>query len=297
MSVVSKSNKMITSESDLPFHVATRIKQIARFEEFADYAVKAVPGSEYGDGMSAEILCVVVSGKQCKNGESSEAELHLLCKSAPANKNRRKEFFIDVLYEREVNFYTKVLPAFERFQNHKNLPREDQFSSVPKCYSAVADEPTEEYLIILSDLRFERFKMRPKCDPIPIQNHRLVMQELGKFHGISFAMKDQWPDVFSQFKSLQDISRMYFKSASTQNVFSSSVSRAMTVLKKDEHKRIFEEIGRDPLAHLDPCLNLSSASRFGVLTHGDCWNNNVLYRLDDNVSNLRLCIDNETRRI
>lgn len=82
--------------------------------------------------------------------------------------------------------------------------KKDQFLSFPKCYATVANEDnedSEQYAVILEDLRPQGFKLWDKKKPTPIENARLVMRELGKFHGLSIAMKDQKPQEFSQFNS------------------------------------------------------------------------------------------------
>lgn len=261
-----------------PNYIVEHINAIAKLEGFSEFTVAFNAGSEFGDGMTGELLSAVVCGKREGDGSENRTKLHLVCKKAPESSNRRKELFLDILFGREVDFYTKVMPLLVEFQQSKCLPAADQFRAVPKCYAAIADEISEQYAIIMADLRSEGFAMRPKTEPIPIENHRVIMRELGKFHAISFALKDQRCDVFEKLKKFTDIARMYFEAPSTRNVFIASIERAMSSLKRSEHKNIYDEVKRNVIAYLDCTLNEESARRFGVLSHGDCWNNNFLYR-------------------
>lgn len=54
----------------------------------------------------------------------------------------------------------------------------------------------------MEDLGEEVFQMWNKSRPAQIENLRLVMHEIGKFHGLSFAMTDQRPAEFAEFQQL-----------------------------------------------------------------------------------------------
>lgn len=252
------------SEYKLPGYIETMLHRIIDENGFSDYTMEIKRGSETGDGFLSELTSITI----LENG-NTDKRLDLVCKIAPLNKNRRKEFFANIVFDRETTFYTKVAPTFTKFQDDKHVPKEDQFLSYPKCFAAVSDDENEQYVIIMEDLRPQGFQMWNKAKPARIENLRLAMQELGKFHGLSIAMKDQQPEEFAKFQQIRDISQMFFQSQNMQAMFDASFDRAIGALRKEEHKDIMRTLKNHTLAHFEACINDESTNRFGVVSHGN----------------------------
>lgn len=64
---------------------------------------------------------------------------------------------------------------------------------------------------------------------------RLEVCELGKFHGLSLAMKDQKPNEFAQFNKVDDYLWTVFQSENVQCNRSAVFDCIIDVLKNDEH--------------------------------------------------------------
>lgn len=64
--------------------------------------------------------------------------------------------------------------------------------------SAYAAIGNGKNMIILENLRSQKIKMWDKAKVSTIENVRLVMNELGKLHALSFAPKDQKPNEFAK---------------------------------------------------------------------------------------------------
>lgn len=259
--IVTKSN--IMSVKELPKYIQALLDRIIKENNFRSYTLELKQGSQVGDGFTGELLSISI----VENG--SYKKLDIVCKTAPLNANRRKQFLSDVLFDRESYFYSKVMPTFAKFQDEKNVPKDAQFHAYAKCYAAVCDSEKEEYIIILEDLRPDEFKMWNKAKAAPIENMQLVMRELGKFHGLSFAMKDQRPDEFAEFIKLTDIARTFIKSPNMQGMFDTSFDRAINALKNENHKEIMRALKSNTPSYFESCLNEKISSRFGVVTHGN----------------------------
>lgn len=251
------------SEIVIPDFVQVLLDRIIAENGFSDYRMEIKQGSQTGDGFLSELSSITIA-----EHNKSDKKLDIVCKIAPLNKNRRQEFFSHLVFDREAIFYTKVMPSFAKFQQEKNVPRIDQFVSYPKCYAAICDDENEHYVIIMEDLRPQGFEMWNKAIPAPIENMHLIMRELGKFHGLSIAMKDQRPDEFADFTKLADISETFFQSKNMQSMFDASFDRAIKALKKEEHKNIMRAMKSDTLGHFRSCLNKEISCRFGVVSHG-----------------------------
>lgn len=230
------------------------------------------------------ILTAVISGKQKpKDDLEIDAKLNLLCKIAAANAQQCKESMADLLFKRESYFYNTVAPAFMHFQQEKGLPEKDQFKAFPQCYEAVCDQEKEVFTIVMEDLRPKGFTMLPMQKPIPPAHCRLFMRELAKFHAISFAMKDQQPEEFEEFKKLDDLLSALNSTPDSINSFRNSYNRAIEALESEEHKNIMRDVETRTPEYFESCLGRNAAEAFGVVSHGDTWNNNILYRTNSQV--------------
>lgn len=246
------------SSIDLPRYTLDRIIKANGFNE---YSIQLE--SDVGEGSGSELFSVNVIES------TTDKKLNFVCKITTFDENRRKNFQSSINFAREAVFYDKIVPAFLKFQQEKNLPKTDRFLSHPKCYETLIDHNNEQYAIILDDLRLHGFRMWNKFNPASIENMRLLMRELGKFHGISLAMKDQRPAEFAEFKNLTDTFRTFTQAKFVHDRFNDSFDLAIKSLKKEEHKNIVRDVKENFSKYLEYCVNNETSDRFGVLSHGD----------------------------
>lgn len=244
--------------TQLPSYVQALLDQIIKENGFVNYSLELKSGTNSDDGYFSEIKSVQV----LEHG--SDRKLDLVCKIAP-----RIDRFSKVLFSREAYFYTKVMPTFAQFQLEKGVKEENQFRSYPECFATMADDENEQYVVIMQDHRLQGFKMWNKAKPASIENMRAVVQELGKFHGLSFAMKDQRPNAFAPFKRLAGITDLFFESELVRGLFYESFDRAIEDLHKDEHKNIMRKLKEGASSYFKCCFNQEVSDRFCVVSHGN----------------------------
>lgn len=258
LSCVNNSFKINMSLIELPSFVQELLFALIEDNGFKDYSVKIEPGSKAGDGFLSKLFKITF--------KEADTILVLVCKIAPLNKTHRKEFFSDILFKREALFYDKFMPIFEKFQREKNIAT--MFQTYAKCYATLIDDVNEQYTIILEDFRHTGFQMWNKAKPSPIENVRLAMRELGKFHGLSVALKDQKPAEFLEFKQTKNVYRTFLQSQNVRNAHFTAYDRAIDSLRSEKHKNIMRHIKDNLLAYVEDCFDDEAADLFGVLCHG-----------------------------
>lgn len=194
------------------------MSKIAKSECFTDYKTDVQPGSSHGES-------VVISGTRDSNGTKCVYKLHLLCKLAPSNAAHRKEFLAELLFAREALMYNNIFPMFAKLQEEKGLSKEECFTAYPKCYEAIADPENSQFVIIIEDLRSKGYTMWPKHKPVLVNHAHAVMKQLGRLHGITFALKDQRPDVYEELKQVEDLIHAFLETNFT-GVYAYGVRRS-----------------------------------------------------------------------
>lgn len=263
VSVVVEASSHKMSSKELPTFARDLLDSIAEDNGFCEYTVQIKAGSPSGIDFSSEIFSITLSES------NSDKRLELVCKVAPFDKEQRKNLKSHLVFEREILVYNKIMPMFEKFQEEKNVPKADQFSLYPKCYATMADEKAEQFAIILEDLRPSGFKMWNKAKPSPVENVRLAMRELGKFHALSIAMKDQRPDEFAELEQMNDVMVLFVQSNSVQDSYKRYLDLAIDSLKREEHIYIARQIKNNILLNFGDCSNEEASNRFAVLCHGN----------------------------
>lgn len=230
------------------------------------------------------MTAVTLSGTKGSNGKIRNDELHLICKMPPNNEIRNKNFKTDVVFSREIYMYSVVLPAFMRFQREKGLAVSDQFSAFPKTYVCENDAENGGFLLIMEDLRPQNYVMWPKEKVVPLDHEMLVLQEIGKFHALSFAMKDQRPHEFHALKPTTDTLSEIILHGKMRVFMEKTIQRAANVLINPAHKKLMLDFQKTFVKTIGSFLTGPWNKEFGCINHGDLWNNNILFQYaDDNV--------------
>lgn len=161
------------------------------------------------------------------------------------------------------------------------------FYEYPACFSTIDSNLSEA--LLLEDLRERGFEvMDLRHEPVSFEHIKLVMQALGKFHAISFALKEQASDHYNILAS--KIREMLFiKSDKHRMEYLNSLREiSLNSLKSKgdaELARKMQEIGSNTDI-LEQCLSSGDAEPHTVICHGDCWNNNTLFRHNSVTVNL-----------
>lgn len=252
----------------LPSHLIPIFGEIATNEGFTDYNLEVSSGSNKGDGMVAEILSVIIKG--------SKKELNLIVKLPPT-----EERFYDFmeLFEREIFFYKEIVPAFENFQKEREIKLADGFFSYPKCFYASVDRETNQAAIIMEDIRTKGFSMGNKSKPVDFPHCRILMIQLGRLHAISFAMREQQPELFSRLTKIPDLLAKVMMHDVMKPINLINCEKATKLFSSDEEfkNEKFVKFSENLWSKVSKCLEPEIAGNYAVIGHGDCWINNMMF--------------------
>lgn len=268
--------------SEIPTYAVGLIDDIATKEGFVEYTVRSAAGSNHGDGFMGIMVRVVIEGQ--RQGQADK--LALICKMPPADKVRRDLFHTNRAFINEIYAYDVMLPVMLKFQQDKSVPREVGFFRFPKCYGTFADPEAGDFAIVLEDLREAGYQMWDKLETLDYAHARLVISELGRFHALSFALRDQRSDVFAELK----LRKADFMLNMIESEVGSKTWKEMYVIASETLEPNETELSdkmrtlAETFVHrLRQCCEANASEPFGVLCHGDFWNNNMMYRYEEGI--------------
>ncbi|XP_055296576.1 uncharacterized protein LOC129565584 [Sitodiplosis mosellana] len=228
------------------------------------------------------------------NKNDEEKQEKLILKVAPQNETRRDQFNSRALFLQEINMYDKILPFLKEFEQSKGVViEEDGFVEYPKCYRTIDEAPSES--LFLEDLSVRDFAIIDRYTQEVTADHvYLFMKALGKLHAISFALKDQQPE---KFKELASSLKEMFLRANEEFIGEFFDNQAESIFKvldnaEDAHllakmKKVFENGAFKTALE---CLDLDGTDPGSVISHGDSWQNNLMFRYDENGKPIEICL-------
>lgn len=269
---------------DVPDSVITLLETIAKSESFSDYKLDFKPGCKNGDGFLSNLVSVTISGTRKLIDNDCVDELYLVCKIMPSCPVRQKEFESIIFFKREICMYSKILPILNEFEQASGLTENKQFRFYPKCYAFISNDETEEYALILEDIRPKGFSMYQKNKILTVEYAHRIVEQLAKLHAISFAIRDQRPDICEEFKKLEDVICTFLKTDTLIKLNEATYKRCIDVLENPRHVEIVKELRDTNQASFEEVLRPGMNQPFNVISHGDFWINNMLFRCKNGVS-------------
>ncbi|XP_050499198.1 uncharacterized protein LOC126879897 [Diabrotica virgifera virgifera] len=260
---------------NIPEEHRALIDRIASENGFTDYEIITSSGSSKGDNFLGVLTAITIKDK--------EKSLDLILKSSHTNKGFREAAPIKEIYNREIFLYERVFKEFKKFQEEHNI--EDPFDSVPKCYSSFTEEGLE--CLVMENLKTQQYELWDKKVPMNPGHIKAVLIEYAKFHAVSFAMKQKNPALFKELAEENGgnpFEEKYTKDKDKEEKFKSflttTLSNGYKVLKDDpvltEKLKKYEEIVGPELMS-----KLKGPEHKLVITHGDCWCNNFMFKYQD----------------
>lgn len=237
--------------------------------------VTITPGSLRGDNYLGVIAKVEV--------KSENSVLYWILKSAMQQETFRSFIRVDKAYEREVYIYKNILEYFDQFQEEKKVAK--PFKAYAKFLTSSLVEPYE--CLIMEDMKHLGYKLQDRMEPLDYNHVLLVMREYGRFHALSFALRDQKPDLF---KIISENTKEFFFSDDAfinedmLNAMSTQSKRVLDALDPVIHKTAYEKFESFQKRMVPEARNAVQSKRSGkysVVCHGDCWINNFLFRYSD----------------
>ncbi|PSN43492.1 hypothetical protein C0J52_03208 [Blattella germanica] len=213
-----------------------------------------------------------------------DKKLFLFFKCLSENPDLRETLDTEIFFKNEVAFYNEVLSSFLRFQEKRNV--KTPFRALPKCYKAQSDG--ERDVIVLEDLKAKGFVMLDRLRVMNISELQILMKELGRFHALSLAMKDQEPASFENIRNaLKEtvFCKRFLKKFG--QLYEFVINDALKMVKHNfpDDSKYLTKLKQGGENICDKMMELVRPKEedepYNVITHGDLWVSNFMFRYSD----------------
>lgn len=247
----------------LPLSLEDYIKRITEKEGYMKCDVEVRNFNSGGGSFAGELYEVDIKGDTLEGAKKT----NVFIKCIVTFKNE-KFVIVRESFAKEVFFYKDLAKVFNFLQDQADIPQKERFK-LPKAY-----DETKLEAIILENLNQRNFKTYDRIKVMPLKYAQLAVQELAKFHGMSFVIEEKMPDYFER-----NIKRLHhpFTYDEEWNGLVRKVCTHLAKLYEDDKKVRIENFVR---------VFLEKYPKFGgynknvkcSLTHLDYRINNVLVR-------------------
>ncbi|XP_045507205.1 uncharacterized protein LOC123703296 [Colias croceus] len=226
-----------------------------------------------GDSYLSEVMRIKIYG--IINGESVHVQVVL--KTIPKNVCRRLTFRSHDFFKNEINVYQNVLPVLLEFQAEKRVTH--PFTHYVNLFLALSDGVND--VICLEDASLDKYGSPVRQEGIDYEHFKLTSEVLAKFHALSFAMRDQRPEEFAEISST--VFETYYDPNYTDwyaRFWKRISGIAIDAVEKEYPNTIYVEKVKAfavPERYQDMIKAVQDKTN-GVISHGDCWTTNFLYR-------------------
>ncbi|XP_058790196.1 uncharacterized protein LOC131663681 [Phymastichus coffea] len=247
------------------------IKDIAILSwEFSD-------ASKKGDSYLSTVDRVAI---KCKV-KNQIKEVKIVVKSLPNNKGRRATYRSTDFFANEITFYVEIAAKFQEFLHLKN---QSSLWLIPKCLAYHLDG--ENDFIALEDVSPQGFGPVARESCLTFEQCRYILEAMARFHGVSFAYKDQNKEDYQNRAS--KLSETYFSDHLYETWYKRFHCKLVDIAKDALAKEYPGSKGERQFNIYTPGELYKKSAKFctrtdaltSVINQGDSWAPNFLIKLN-----------------
>ncbi|CAL8110270.1 unnamed protein product [Orchesella dallaii] len=311
----------VTPPEEKGFQLTKEFLELAFDKEVEKFSTNV--GTNPGDNYMSIMHGIEVTFKGEKESN------HYLIKCYPNNQGRRDFLDQTDVFSKEFFIYQDFLPQLKQLAIERGAENIVDLSVAPVHGGNIVGTPStkftmkpwsDENFILMTDIRTIGFTMADRIKGLDLEHAKLVLEEIAKYHALSWAYKnknglsllsDKYPQFADQMYDNDDLMKD-FKQLMDQ-LGSSSVKMVEEKLGESHPaaKHFKDFVSRDYMEHMKLFVkkdgidedNLESYLRIKpeadkdydnepwlLGTHGDCWVNNMLFLYNDEVPKKPLSI-------
>lgn len=236
--------------------------------------IKVISGNIQGDGYMGIVNVIELVDI---DPNSEKKSFNLVIKIATNSIKVRKDMPIRNAFLAEMNVYETIYPEFYKFYYENILNKDDSFIKIPKFYGCDRTELHES--LVLENMKPHGYQMWNRMLPMNDDHINLILNNYSKLHSVSFVMKKKDHALYERLTSdMVDIydylkkegKLLFVKAIDSITKYWDGQIDDKALKKLDEFKYVVSDFLSD----------IKEVKEYVVLVHGDCWNNNLLFKYE-----------------
>ncbi|CAH2039244.1 unnamed protein product, partial [Iphiclides podalirius] len=273
--VLNLTELVLLDRDKLPDGLKSTLENIAEKEGYATYDITNRTISVGGSYM-AVLYVADIKGKV----NNKEEETSLFIKHAITQDNV-KIMNVSEIYWKELFVYGELSKIFEELENEAVIPPDKRYKLVKFYKESNTDA------IILQNLAKEGYSTVYRMGVMPLKFAELSVQQLARFHALSFVIEQKRPEYFKR----------KIKSLKTSQIFNDDFNKycentfKLSVSGLDERRKRMLEGKFPEYLELYKQYIASDEGKIKCLCHGDYRMNNILMKTTNGIINEVIPVD------
>ncbi|XP_045467743.1 uncharacterized protein LOC123676092 [Harmonia axyridis] len=244
-------------------------KTIMKNEGIAEYDINIEGQTEKGTNYSSEIVFFSVTPK------TVEKKYSFVMKTTKRSKKMRELSQDAVGDKREMHLYSKVAPAIRQML----IESASDFHLENMTQPYLVNEDPGHETMIMDNLKAKGFRLWDTNKPMNMEHIRTVLSNYGKYHASTMALRFKNPKVFANLtKEMNNIFAAFIDDEGVRKLFGDYMRDAIQILNKAGLKNIAEKLEEVPENVINILANCPNEEDKVLITHGDCWINNMMFK-------------------
>ena len=206
----------------------------------------------------------------------------------PVNPLLRSSALLQKLYDREIGVYCHLFPALRKLRAQAGLSNVEVPFDVPDIYYVSLQRSSAEYgverpaVLVMEDLRIQEFQMVDKRVGCSYEQAKATMTTLANFHALSIALVRQWKTSTGQLALPEHLQFLKQKAKFDEmgpTLAAINLPVFHEVMRRMGHREAAAWFEKET-KNLAITMAAGEASPLDCILHGDCWNNNIMYRYE-----------------
>lgn len=202
-------------------------------------------------------------------------DLHLFAKVAIVGDRMRELMNATKMFAIEGFFYNELVQKYKNIQDKYGVAEDDR-CEIPKFYGC--NSKYGEETIVLEDLGARGYYGYNRLNSLDWEHASSAIEELAKFHSLSFAYENEEPDDFDRVMKYLWFTKPNHDDTINSTYFPKLISQALQNISNENHR---ERVKKFMGAGGDEMFETFNRP-FGhpVLIHGDYRTSNLLFKKD-----------------
>ncbi|XP_058804534.1 uncharacterized protein LOC131671813 [Phymastichus coffea] len=219
--------------------------------------------------------------------DSPEESLALVAKMIPLTEFQQSYLNCTASFNKEMFVYKTLMSTFRELEKEIGVKDEDLIDITPKYYGGrlsmnkeKLDVADEDAVMLMENLKELGYCTMNRIKGLNLNNAKLALKDLARFHTLSMALKEKNPTFFREAK--KPLNALPFKLLG--NEFDDAINYTIAAICKDPRIAKYEDRIRASIeANKDweKVLSIVPEEPWVAISHGDFWVNNMLFQQEN----------------